>query len=184
MTPWHSSIAVTLDGSFKTVHADEVRDSHDLVLRNGQPYYWREKADFYDYGDLKVSFEYLYPCGVIIRPIQGTTPSLREVDMKKIRKLAELQSPVILRGFANTTERELFISKAEELGKILPWTFGILQEVKDSGRTDKLGNNVVSNEAMPMHFDGMFKYLPLKDENGNEVKDEQGNVVKVQSPPR
>lgn len=186
MTPWHSSIAVGIDGSFKTVHAEDVRDTHDLVLRNGRPYCFREKSDLYDFGKVQVEFEHLYPCGLIIRPAgeSGLQPSLRDVHMQKVRKLAELQSPVVLRGFAETTERELFISKAYELGDVLPWTFGILQEVKDSGRTDKLGNNVVSNEAMPMHFDGMFKFVAQKDENGNPILDEEGKEVKVQKPPK
>lgn len=104
--------------------------------------------------------------------------------MQKVRKLAELQSPVVLRGFAETTEREVFISKGYELGEVLPWTFGILREVKESGRTDKLGNNVVSNEAMPMRFDGMFKFVAQKDENGNSILDRHGNEVKVQKPPK
>lgn len=186
MTPWHSSIAVGIDGSFKTVHAEDVRDTHDLVYRNGRPYCFREKSDLYDFGKIEVEFEHLYPCGLIIHPAgqPDLQPSLRDVNMQKVRKLAELQSPVVLRGFAETTERELFISKAYELGEVLPWTFGILQEVKDHGRTDKLGNNVVSNEAMPMHFDGMFKFVVQKDENGNPITDEQGNEVKVQKPPK
>lgn len=186
MTPWHSSVAVGIDGSFKTVHAEDVRETHDLVFRNGRPYCFREKSDLYDFGKIEVEFEHLYPCGLIIRPAGGSgiQPSLRDVHMQKVRKLAELQSPVVLRGFAETTERELFISKAYELGEVLPWTFGILQEVKDSGRTDKLGNNVVSNEAMPMHFDGMFKFVAQKDENGDPIRDEQGKEVKVQKPPK
>lgn len=186
MTPWHSSIAVGIDGSFKTVHAEDVRDTHDLIFRNGRPYCFREKSDLYDFGNIKVECEHLYPCGLIIRPSGDCSlqPSLRDANMQKVRRLAELQSPVVLRGFAETTDRELFISKAYELGEVLPWTFGILQEVKDHGRTDKLGNNVVSNEAMPMHFDGMFKFVAQKDDKGNSILDEQGNEIKVQKPPR
>ncbi len=186
MTPWHSSIAVGVNGSFRTVHAEEVRETHDLVLRHGQPYHFREKSDLYDFGETKVQFEHLYPCGLIIRPAGELTakPSLRDVDINKLRKLAELQSPIVLRGFAETTERELFISKAHELGEVLPWSFGILQEVKDHGKNHKLHNNVVSNEAMPMHYDGMFKFVTQKDENGNDMKDEQGKEIKVQKPPK
>ena len=185
-TPWHSSIAVGIDGSFKTVHAEDVRDTHDLIFRNGRPYCFREKSDLYDFGSIKVEYEHLYPCGLIIRPSGDASlqPSLRDANMQKVRRLAELQSPVVLRGFAETTDRELFISKAYELGEVLPWTFGILQEVKDHGRTDKLGNNVVSNEAMPMHFDGMFKFVAQTDDKGNSILDEQGNEIKVQKPPR
>jgi hypothetical protein len=186
MTPWHSSVAVGVDGSFRTVHAEDVRDTHDLVMRNGQPYCFREKSDLYNFGATKVEFEHLYPCGLIIRPAPESIGqlSLRDIDIKKVRKLTEIQSPVILRGFTETTDRELFISKAYELGEVLPWSFGILQEVKDAGKNDKLHNNVISNEAMPMHYDGMFKFVTAKDENGNDMKDEEGNDIKVQKPPR
>ncbi|KAI9765808.1 MAG: hypothetical protein M1840_007090 [Geoglossum simile] len=186
MTPWHSSIAVGIDGSFRTVHADEVRETHDLVLRNGQPYCFRQKSDLFDFGETKVEFEHLYPCGLVIRPALEVVgkPSFRDIDVKKLRKLAELQSPVILRGFADTTDRELYVSKGHELGEVLPWSFGIVQEVKDHGRKDKLHNNVVSNEAMPMHYDGMFKFVNKKDENGNDMKDENGNEIKIQKPPK
>lgn len=186
MTPWHASVVVGIDGSFRLAHADEVKDTHDLVLRDGRPYYWRERSDLYNFGDLKLEFEHLYPCGLIIRPDPETSKavSFRDVDFKKIRRLAELQSPVVLRGFGETTNRDLFINRAYELGEVLPWTFGILQEVKDSGRKDKMANNVSSNEAMPMHFDGMFKFVPVKDENGNVMKDEEGKEIKVQKPPR
>lgn len=184
MTPWHSSIAVGIDGSFRTVHPIDVRETHDLVYQDGRPYYFRERSSLWDFGDTKVEFEHLYPCGLIIRPAAGTAPSYRDVDVKKVRKLAEHQSPVVLRGFAETTDRELFTSRAYELGEVLPWTFGVLQEVKDHKRSDKLHNNVVSNEAMPMHYDGMFKFVTQKDENGNDMKDENGKEIKVQRPPK
>ncbi|KAF2848073.1 Clavaminate synthase-like protein [Plenodomus tracheiphilus IPT5] len=186
MTPWHASVVVGVDGSFRLAHADQVRDTHDLVLKNGRPYHWRERSELYDFGDLKVEFEHLYPCGLIIRPAPGasTKPSFREVDMKKIRELSQMQSPVVLRGFSETTDRELFISRAYDLGEVLPWTFGVLQEVKDHGRKDKAHNNVVSNEAMPMHYDGMFKFITQKDENGEDMKDENGKDIKINIPPK
>ncbi|MCJ1317819.1 hypothetical protein MMC15_003146 [Xylographa vitiligo] len=185
MTPWHSSVLVGIDGSFRTIHADEGREAHDVIMRDGKPYHFREKSDLWDFGGTKVTFEHLYPCGLIIRPADPTVkPSLSEVNMKKVRGLAEHQSPVVLRGFADTTDRELFISKAHELGTVLPWTFGILQEVKDHGKTHKLHNNVVSNEAMPMHYDGMFKFVPELDANGNPKVDADGKEIKVQKPPR
>ncbi|KAI9740006.1 MAG: hypothetical protein M1835_003165 [Candelina submexicana] len=191
-------VAQIADGIRKYRRADEeevetveavVRETHDLVLRHRQPYHFREKSDLYDFGETKVQFEHLDPCGLIIRPAGELTakPSLRDVDRTKVRRLAQLQSPVVLRGvrfFAHTTERELFISKAYGLGEVLPWSFGILQEVKDHGKSYKLHNNVVSNESIPMHYDGMFKFVTQKDENGNDIKDEQGKEIKVQKQPK
>ena len=186
ITPCHSSIAVGVDGSFRTVHAEEVRDTHDLVYRNCRPYHFRERSDLFDFDKISVEFEHLYPCGLVIRPVGGTRnkPSFCDIDAKKLRKLTEAQSLVVLRGFADTTDRELFISKAHELGGILPWTFGILQEVKDHKRNDKTCNNVVSNEAMPMHYYGIFKFATKKGEKGEDIEDEHGRDVKVQIPPR
>ncbi|GFF44663.1 hypothetical protein IFM62136_00050 [Aspergillus lentulus] len=181
-TPWHSSIAVGADGTFRTVHAEDVRETHDLVYKNGQPYYFREKSKLFDWVEdgLRVKFEHLYPCGLVIRPSDvddsRPPPSIRDLPMHKVRQLSNGLSPVVLRGFRETLEEELYVQKASELGTILPWSFGIIQKVRDAGRTDKLGNNVTSNEAMPMHYDGMFKFEEETDPVTGEVK-------RVQKPP-
>ncbi|KAH8807447.1 putative pyoverdine/dityrosine biosynthesis protein [Xylogone sp. PMI_703] len=174
-TPWHSSIAVGLDGSFKTGHVEDLSKTYDVVLQNGQPYFFREKSDLFDWGDLKVEFEHLYPCGLIIRPVEGS-PSARSIPIEKVRQLSVNLSPVVLRGFSDTLEESVYVEKAHEAGKVLPWTFGIIQKVKDAGDNTKAGNNVTSNEGMPMHFDGMFKF----EERTDPVT---GEVTKVQIPP-
>jgi hypothetical protein len=172
-TPWHSCIAVGIDGSFQTVHSADVRDTHELVYRDGRPYFFREKNELYNWAPLEVEFEHLYPQGLVVRPKLGSTqPSLRDVNMQKVRGLSQVQSPVILRGFADTCDREIYSSKAHEAGEVQYWpkTFGMIQEVKDAGRVDKKHNNVVSNEAMPMHYDGMFKFVAETNEDGVEVQ--------------
>jgi len=188
MTPWHCAIAVGLDGSYRTVHAADVKETHELVFRNGHPYYLREKSELWDFSPVKVEFEHLYPCGLIIRPVLeagvSSPPSLRDVDVSKMRKLAEHQSPVVLRGFADTNDQELYIEKAGEMGTILPWMFGKLMVVKDQKKVDRGSNNVASNEAMPMHYDGIFKFTPRKDERGEVMKDQDGDDAQVQIPPR
>ncbi|RHZ57242.1 isocyanide synthase xanB [Aspergillus thermomutatus] len=181
-TPWHSSIAVGADGTYRTVHAEDVRETHDLVYKNGQPYYFREKSKLFDWVEdgLRVKFEHLYPCGLIIQPSDiddsRPPPSIRDLPMHKVRQISNVLSPVVLRGFRETLEEELYVQKASELGTILPWSFGIIQKVRDAGRNDKMGNNVTSNEAMPMHFDGMFKFEEETDPVTGEVK-------RVQKPP-
>ncbi len=174
MSPWHASIVVGVDGSFRTVHAGDVRETHDLVYKDGRAYHFREKSPLYDFGEIKVTFEHLYPCGLVIRPINNieTRPSFRVLDMEKLRKLAEVQSPVILRGFAEPSERELFITSGE------------LQEVKDRKRRDRFGNSVTNIEAMPMHYGGKFKSLTKKYSYGNDVKGADGKDIKVQTPPK
>ncbi|KAH8585511.1 Pyoverdine/dityrosine biosynthesis protein-domain-containing protein [Bisporella sp. PMI_857] len=174
-TPWHSSIGVGLDGSFTAGHAEDFHKTHDVIYRAGRPYYFREKSELYHWGDLKVEFEHLYPCGLIIRPLDGS-PSIRDVPMKKVRQLATNLSPVVLRGFSETLDESVYVAKAHEAGKVLPWTFGIIQKVKDAGVDTKMGNNVTSNEGMPMHFDGMFKFE-------ERINPATGQSVKVQVPP-
>ncbi|KAJ5795265.1 Pyoverdine biosynthesis [Penicillium paradoxum] len=181
-TPWHSCVAVGLDGSYRTVHAEDVRDTHDLIYKNGNPYFFREKSSLFDWSEngLSVKFEHLYPSGLIIRPADidnvNPPPSIRSIPMQKVRGLSNGMSPIIVRGFTETLEEHLYVQKGEELGTILPWSFGIIQKVRDNGRSDKMGNNVTSNEAMPMHFDGMFKFEEITDPETGERK-------KVQRPP-
>lgn len=181
-TPWHAAVAVGTDGSYRTIHAEDVRDTHDLIYKNGQPYYFRERSDIFNWAEdgVSVKFEHLYPCGLIIRPADidnvNPPPSVRALPMRKVRQLSNSMSPVILRGFADTLQEDLYVKAGEELGTILPWSFGIIQKVRDAGRTDKLGNNVTSNEAMPMHFDGMFKFEDVTDAVTGEIK-------KIQRPP-
>ncbi|EOD45897.1 putative pyoverdine dityrosine biosynthesis protein [Neofusicoccum parvum UCRNP2] len=68
-TPWHSSVAVALDGSYSTVHAKDVRDTHSLVYReDGQAYYFREKSELWECEDEEVFFEPVYPNRLIVRP--------------------------------------------------------------------------------------------------------------------
>jgi alpha-ketoglutarate-dependent taurine dioxygenase len=182
-TPWHSTVAVELDGSYRIVHASEVRDTHELVYVNGRPYYYRAKSDLFDWkaDGLDVTFEPQYPTGLFIRPANvseaGAGPSLCNVPMQKVRQLSHTFSPVVLRGFRETTDEEIFVSKAYEIGQIMEWpSFGKVLKVKDIGSTRKEDNNVTSSEAMPMHFDGVFKFADVTDPATGEVK-------KVMTPP-
>jgi pyoverdine/dityrosine biosynthesis protein Dit1 len=53
-TPWHSTIALALDGSFVTGYAEDFIKNNKLIYRDGRPYYFREKSDLFDWGDLRV----------------------------------------------------------------------------------------------------------------------------------
>lgn len=102
-TPWHCSIAVGVDGSYRTVHATDVRKSHNLIYRHGQPYCFREKSPLYDWEDDVVEFEHLYPQGLVVRPKPGlaASPLLDHTHMAKLHQLAALQSPIRVEGFAD-----------------------------------------------------------------------------------
>ena len=73
-------------------------ETHEVVFQNSHPHHFREKSDLWGFGDVKIELEHLYPCGLIVRPAIGadpaSPPSFRDIDVLKVRKLAELQSPI------------------------------------------------------------------------------------------
>jgi alpha-ketoglutarate-dependent taurine dioxygenase len=178
-TPWHSVVVAELNGSYRTVQRHTVDlEKYELVHKNGRPYFFRAKSELFDWSTdgCDATFEHLYPTGIIIRPAAGS-PSMTTIPMKKVRALTNTFSPIVLRGFANTTEKETFINSANDLGEVLVWPqYGVMAVVKDAGKDDKNANNVTSNEAMPMHFDGIFKYKDVTDPV-------TGEVTKVLNPP-
>lgn len=93
---------------------------------------------------------------------------MQDIDMKKVRALAELNSPIILRGFEGTKSFDLFKLKAREMGSVMPWKFGEVLVVKDAGAESGGLNNVLSAERMPMHFDGLFKTAKVLGDDGVE----------------
>lgn len=139
----------------------------EMISRNGQPWCYREKSDLYSWSS-DVSIEFNYPCGITIQTLQDARPSVRDVDMQKLRQLAQENSPIVLRGFADTLDRDLFVQKAEQMGTPLGWKFGLILEVKDHGSDAKGLNNVLSAEWMPYHYDGLFKIQKEIDADGNE----------------
>ncbi|KAF1356033.1 Clavaminate synthase-like protein [Lizonia empirigonia] len=178
-TPWHSVVVAELDGSYRSVQRHTVdQDKYELVHHNGRPYFYRARSELFDWSadGCDATFEHLYPTGLIVRPVNGS-PSMATISMKKVRTLTNTFSPIVLRGFSDTTHKDTFISSAHNLGEVLVWPqYGVVATVKDAGKDDKDVNNVTSNEAMPMHFDGIFKYKDVTDLV-------TGEVSKVLNPP-
>ncbi|KAI0465983.1 Pyoverdine/dityrosine biosynthesis protein-domain-containing protein [Xylaria cf. heliscus] len=178
LMPWRSAIAVDADGSYRTVYPDQVRDTHELIYKDGRPYFFRVKSDLFDWSSsgLQVDIEHLYPCGIIIRPV-NRSPSMRLIPMQKVRHLSNHFSPVVLRGFSETLDEDVWVNKGHELGKILTWALtGTIFKVVNTRDDSKMANNVTSNEPLPMHFDGVFKFEDREDPVTGEVK-------KVLNPP-
>lgn len=172
-TPWHSCIAFRLDGTITTGPraSFEGDDMYELVEEDGRPSYFREKSALLSWGENRggIVCEPLYPSGIMIHPAAGRNKmNIDDVDAAKVRALSELNSPVVLRGFAQTTNRDLFVAKAEKFGKPLPWKFGLVLEVKDYGSDTKGLNNVLSSEWMPFHYDGLFKTEKRVNADGRE----------------
>ncbi|KAI1361229.1 Pyoverdine/dityrosine biosynthesis protein-domain-containing protein [Xylaria arbuscula] len=118
LMPWRSVVAVDSDGSYRTVFPDQIKDTHELIYQNGQPYFFRQKSELFKWNSsgIEVTFEHLYPTGVVVRPLSGS-PSVRQVPMEKVRQLSNNFSPVILRGFSETLDEDVWVSKGDELGK-------------------------------------------------------------------
>ncbi|OAA69645.1 Pyoverdine biosynthesis [Cordyceps fumosorosea ARSEF 2679] len=173
-TPWHCSVAYMLDGTIQTGMRSELEqdDKLELVHENGRPSYFREKSDLFSWGEDKGGIDCapIYPSGWMITAKKGKKAlSMRDVDAKKVRALAEHNSPVIIRGFAQTIDRDLYVEKAHQFGTPLPWKFGLILEVKDQGANTAGLNNVLSAEWMPFHYDGLFKTVKQTNDKGEEV---------------
>lgn len=172
-TPWHSTLAIRLDGTVTTGHRETfaANDAYELVYENSRPTYFREKSPLLSWGEDKggIICEPLYPSGLLVRPAAGPNKmAIQDVDAAKVRALAEVNSPVTLRGFSKTTDRELFVEKSKEFGQPTEWKFGLVLEVKDQGTDSKGLNNVLSAEWMPYHYDGLFKTVKKTNANGEE----------------
>lgn len=161
-----------LDGTIISgMRADfEADDKYELVYRDGRPSFFREQSPLLDWGEEKggVICEPLYPSGIIITPAELNSMTMEDIDAPKVRALSETVSPVVLRGFCTTSNREVFVNKAHEFGEPLPWKFGLLLEVKDRGSESGGLNNVLSSEWMPFHFDGLFKTKAFTNDQGLE----------------
>lgn len=142
---------------------------YELAFRDGRPSHFQEASDLYHWEGLDIDIEPIYPCGIKISPRKREQKlSIGDVDMNKIRALAEINSPVLMRGFSGSSDRAVFVDKSREMGPILPWKFGEVLVVKDGGAETGGLNNVLSSEPMPMHFDGLFKTAKIVGENGVE----------------
>ncbi|PYI07913.1 putative pyoverdine/dityrosine biosynthesis protein [Aspergillus sclerotiicarbonarius CBS 121057] len=168
ITPWHSVPCFTIDGRVEYGMRETFDNNSEveLVSRDGRPWYYRYKSDLYSWSQ-SVEFEPLYPCGMMIRPTRPM--SAEELPMHPLRELAQENSPLLLRAFQDTKDRELHVRKAEEMGTPLPWKFGLILEVKDHGTETQGLNNVLSSEWMPFHYDGLFKIKKEKDSEGKDI---------------
>ncbi|KAK7445714.1 hypothetical protein VKT23_014709 [Stygiomarasmius scandens] len=158
-TPWHNVLFERTDGSLEVTHLCSLKDyEYETVYKFGRPYYLREKTDAYTFGsnlDAHISFSRTYPFGLAITCSDSVAISFNELPMDKIRKLIKMHSCVVFRGFS-TISREDMITKASEFGEILRWpAYGAIFEIKENPNWDV--NSSLTSEAMPMHYDGVFK---------------------------
>ncbi|CAL3970609.1 unnamed protein product [Diplocarpon coronariae] len=177
VTPWHTSSVIDVKGTIRLAHRStfSADSTYELVTRNGLPSHFQEASPLYQWAGCPIDVTPLYPAGIVISPQDGLDAvPIERVDMMKVKALAELNSPVVLRGFSTTpspespTTRELFMKKGREMGPIMPWKFGEVLVVKDGGDATGGLNNVLSAEPMPFHFDGLFKTIKVRDYDGSD----------------
>lgn len=114
LMPWRSVVAVDPDGSYRAVYPAQVRDTHEVIYKYGRPYFFRVKSSLFDWGnDLHIDFEHLYPCGIIVCPVKGS-PSTRLIPMQKIRELSNQFSPIVIRGFSDTLDKDTWAEKEKQ----------------------------------------------------------------------
>ncbi|CAG8417188.1 unnamed protein product [Penicillium salamii] len=104
-SPWHSSIALSLEGLYSTVYSKSVCETHNLIYKNGRAYYYREKSDLWDWDDEDVIFEPQYPNCMLVYPRADTktTKVLTKVQLETLERLRMVhQGPVMVTGFENS----------------------------------------------------------------------------------
>jgi hypothetical protein len=86
----------------------------ELISENGRPSFYREKTELLTW-DKEISCEPIYPSGLMIQPAFGKWKmSMNQINAAKVRILAELNSPVVLRCFKETGDRNLLVKKSYE----------------------------------------------------------------------
>ncbi|KAL1925117.1 uncharacterized protein VTP21DRAFT_4771 [Calcarisporiella thermophila] len=158
VTPWHNTPYQDGNVNLAVLHSENIPDKAkcEVILKEGKPWLLREINGVYEWEGMDLTFELLYPCGILVKPAcKGQEYNFVEVDMQKVRHLALSNSPVVLRGFAMPIDKDIFRKKASELGEIQMWPFGDILEVRENADINM--NNVLTQEDMPFHYDGCFK---------------------------
>ena len=171
MTPWHSSLVRSLDGSIHMEHAGSVSAiTHELVFEKGRPSHFRERSALFSWESMDVDFEYMYPSGILIS-LRNNAPkySLCKVDMHKVRALADICSPVILRGFQYMTDT--ISSVGDDTWKGAWQAPGALQIAEHGSWTGQMANRVAISKPMPLPSGGRYEFPRQGLENTSENSD-------------
>ncbi|RGP61409.1 pyoverdine dityrosine biosynthesis [Fusarium longipes] len=102
--PWMSSISVNKAGEFESVYSGDVRDTHDLVFKDGQPWCYRERSDLFNFVGKDIVLDHIYPRGLLVTSEAGKeSVTMADEDVERVKSLAQLQ-PVHVYGFSNLQE--------------------------------------------------------------------------------
>ncbi|CAG8171467.1 unnamed protein product [Penicillium salamii] len=95
--PWHASVVVLSNGDLKTGNSRDFRRLYETVMKNGRPYYFRERSPMYEWA-AEVEFEHDYE-GLIVRN-KGTQILGRDDRFKLARLIMQHQNKSVrVEGF-------------------------------------------------------------------------------------
>ncbi|EED22843.1 conserved hypothetical protein [Talaromyces stipitatus ATCC 10500] len=98
--PWHASVVVLCDGDIMSGDAKDFRDHYDVVMKDGRPYYFRERNPLYEWS-VPVYIQHSYKSLLFKNPGDGKQ-ILQEDDRLKLARCIVLHKghTVHVEGFA------------------------------------------------------------------------------------
>lgn len=114
-----------------------------------------------EWAPFNVQFKSLTPFGVMIEADRTqVAPPIHILPRDSIRALVLKHSTVVLRGFAKMSKDD-FVEGTRRFGPLVSNPHGFITDVKE---VDDPKISVFTREAMPVHFDGMFRLKKDSDE--------------------
>eukprot|EP00211_Chloroparvula_japonica_P001654 CAMPEP_0119131208 /NCGR_PEP_ID=MMETSP1310-20130426/9729_1 /TAXON_ID=464262 /ORGANISM="Genus nov. species nov., Strain RCC2339" /LENGTH=578 /DNA_ID=CAMNT_0007121763 /DNA_START=59 /DNA_END=1795 /DNA_ORIENTATION=+ len=163
-TPWHNVMVLRRTGRLELMKLRDAPEDATVVTKYGRPWMMVEHdPDLleWDVPGGAVEWEVTLPFGLIVHFPAGTP--LDQVPQEQLRRLVLKYGMVVVRGVSTLEDQAQYDRASGDFGVPQSWFFGNVLTVKDNPDMDV--NNVLSKEAMPMHFDGLFKI----DENGKPI---------------
>lgn len=162
-TPWHNCVLLRRNGKLDMMKVKDVPEDARVIMKHGRPWLMAEPDADLDNWDVEgeVKWDLTLPYGLTLEFKEGTP--LAAIDQEQVRRLALKFGVVVIRGVQPLEKSEEFDRGTASFGNVQSWFFGNVLTVKVNPAVDI--NNVLSSEAMPMHFDGLFKL----DENGKPM---------------
>jgi pyoverdine/dityrosine biosynthesis protein Dit1 len=100
LMPWHSCVVISAKGGYQTGFSKDFRATHNLIRKDGEPYFLREKHPLFDEWQAKVNIDHAYGGEVIVTNAGEGPQQLNESDRERLADLAILfRRRVQIRGF-------------------------------------------------------------------------------------
>jgi len=155
-TPWHNCV-VLRNGKLDMIKVSEVNVNAKILEKNGRPWMMVEEDKDLEFPGIDVEWEVILPFGL---KLTFNNIPLNKIPQDQLRRLSLKFGVVLIRGCKAEENEETFYESASSFGKVQSWFFGNVLTLKFNPEVDI--NNVLSKEAMPFHYDGLFNI----DENG------------------